>query len=78
MTNDFKTNSSLKARLERKERSILDTAFGLTVQLEEMIELDPVAASKTYKCVIQYLQEKNNTKTLFTIQELIDYGYLPS
>lgn len=68
----------LKYRTEKKERSILDTANGLMVQMDELNELNPIAAGKVFKCVIQYLQERNNTKTMFTVQELIDFGYLPS
>ena len=67
-----------KERIERKERSILDTATGLMVQIDELNDLDPIAAGKVFKSVIQYLQERNNTKTMFTVQELIDFGYLPS
>ena len=67
-----------KERIERKERAIMDTAFGICTQLEELQELDPIADGKVYKSVIQYLQEKNVTKTTFTIQELIDFGHLPS
>jgi len=69
---------SLESRIERKERNILDTATGLMVQIDELSELNPIAAGKVFKSVIQYLQERNNTKTMFTIQELIDFGYLPS
>lgn len=67
---------SVRLRCERKERYILDAAYGLTVMLEDLNELDPVYAGNTYKQVIQYLQEKNVTKTVFTIAELEDMGYI--
>lgn len=65
-------------QIKKLERSILDNAFGLTNQLEELNNLNPVIASQVYKQVLQYFQEKNPTKSTFTIQELIDLGYLPS
>lgn len=67
-----------KYRAERKEREILDTAFALSKLLAELNELNPIAAGNTFKGVIQYLQEKNETKQLFTIKELTDFGYLPA
>lgn len=69
---------SIEIRIDRKERSILDTATALMVQIDELSEISPIAAGKVFKGVIQYLQERNNTKTMFTVQELIDFGYLPS
>jgi hypothetical protein len=65
-------------QIEVRERAVLDSAYGLNNQLERLNEIDPIAAGNTYKCVLQYLQEKNTTKTIFTIKELEQLGYLPT
>ncbi len=62
----------------KKERAILDTCLSLSNQLESLKELDPIIAGKVFKQAIQYLQEKNETKVVFTIEELVNFGYLPS
>jgi len=59
------------------ERDIMDTAIAIDSMLKILNTIDPVAASNVYKSVLQYLQEKNTTKTTFTVQDLVDLGYIP-
>lgn len=57
---------------------IFNTATDLSDQLIKLNEAYPVEAGEVFKAVIASLQERNTTKTVFTVKELEQYGYLPS
>lgn len=61
---------------QKKEQAIRDTVYGLSVQFDELRQIDPVGAVESYRQILQYLNERLNFKTTWTVAELEELGYL--
>jgi len=70
----------LKSEVEKQEARIRDSVYVLSEQIEKMKRLDPIAAAKCYKMVVEYLAEKTTVQKqgMFTIDELREYGHMPA